>query len=118
MSLYTLYPARTPPAGWTCVTNKTYADLLLCPSSGDMIRSLIDPDLPTSHWSASEQAAGQTVATLVTLLLATVSGVATGAVLKYFGRNGSTMPEEAWYDGTCFLDTPTFTNIKNTRGRI
>ena len=83
-----------------------------------MIRSLIDPDLPTSHWSASEQAAGQTVATLVTLLLATVSGVATGAVLKYFGRNGSTMPEEAWYDGTCFLDTPTFTNIKNTRGRI
>ena len=33
-SLYTLYPARAPPAGWTCVNNKTIDQILLCPTSG------------------------------------------------------------------------------------
>ena len=37
ISLYTLYPGRAPPAGWTCVTNKTVAEILLCPSSGDQV---------------------------------------------------------------------------------
>ena len=108
-----MYPARTPAAGWTCVNNKTYEELLLCPSSGDEIRSLIDPDLPTNHWSASDQAASQAVATTVTIILATISGLLTGVMLKYFGRNGSAMPVEAWYDGTCFLDTPSFREVKS-----
>lgn len=34
ISLYTLYPARAPPAGWTCVVNKTIEQILLCPTSG------------------------------------------------------------------------------------
>ena len=34
ISLYTLYPARAPPAGWTCVVNKTIDQILLCPTSG------------------------------------------------------------------------------------
>ena len=34
ISLYTLYPARAPPAGWTCVVNKTIDEILLCPTSG------------------------------------------------------------------------------------
>ena len=43
ISLYTLYPGRAPPAGWTCVTNKTVAEILLCPSSGDQVHP---PPLP------------------------------------------------------------------------
>ena len=36
------------------------------------------------------------------------SGSLTGLLLRYSGRTGSVMPVEAWYDGTCFLDTPSF----------
>ena len=87
ISLYTLYPGRAPPAGWTCVTNKTVAEILLCPSSGDQVhppcpaplprpphlraqgRSLLHPDLPTSHWSALQQAGMQAAATTTAVLL-------------------------------------------------
>ena len=34
------------------------------------------------------------------------SGGLTGLALRHLGRSGSTLPVEAWYDGTCFLDTP------------
>ena len=40
ISLYTLYPARAPPAGWTCVVNKTIDQILLCPTSGKYIKTL------------------------------------------------------------------------------
>ena len=72
ISLYILYPARTPAAGWTCFTNKTMEEILLCPSSGDQIRSLIDPDLPTNHWTALEQAGMQMVSLTVTIIMAVI----------------------------------------------
>ena len=31
-----------------------------------------------------------------------------GVIVKHLGSSGSAMPVEAWYDGTCFLDTPSF----------
>ena len=34
VSLYTLYPARAPPPGWSCVVNKTIEQILVCPTSG------------------------------------------------------------------------------------
>ena len=39
ISLYSLYPARAPPAGWTCVVNKTIDQILLCPTSGKYINT-------------------------------------------------------------------------------
>ena len=34
VSLYTLYPGRAPPPGWSCVVNKTIEQILVCPTSG------------------------------------------------------------------------------------
>ena len=125
ISLYKLYPARSPPAGWSCVTNKTREEVDLCPLSGDDIRSHLHPDLPTLHRDSTDQAIMQAVSLIITLLLSAVrfhnitirvslitvllySGAVSGLVIKIIGRSGSTLPVEAWYDGTCFLDTPSF----------
>ena len=124
ISLYKLYPARSPPAGWSCVTNKTREEVDLCPLSGDHIRSHLHPDLPTLHRDSTEQAIMQAVSLIITLLLSAVrlhkvslrlirniflhSGAVSGLVIKIIGRSGSTLPVEAWYDGSCFLDTPSF----------
>ena len=106
MSLYKLYPGRTPPADWSCETNKTREEVEQCPMSGDYIRSNIQPLLPTLHRDAMDQAMMQAVSLLVTLLLSMVSGAVTGLLIKVISRSGSSLPVEAWYDGTCFLDTP------------
>ena len=125
LSLYKLYPARSPPAGWSCVTNKTREEVDLCPLSGDDIRSHLHPDLPNLHRDSTDQAIMQAVSLIITLLLSAVrlqtlrssiiiiisflhSGALSGLVIKIIGRSGSTLPVEAWYDGSCFLDTPSF----------
>jgi len=106
ISLYNLYPARTPPAGWTCLENKTIKEVVLCPSTGDEIRSFIHPDLPEDHRTALQQAGWQGITLGATIIMALISGLLTGFVLRQVGQQGSSMPIEAWYDGTCFLDTP------------
>ena len=78
-----------------------FSCLLIC-----LCRSHIQPNLPTLHRSALDQAMVQAVSLLVTLLLSMVSGALTGLLIKLIGRSGSSLPVEAWYDGTCFLDTP------------
>ena len=72
ISLYKLYPARSPPPGWSCVTNKTREEVDLCPLSGDHIRSHLHPDLPTLHRDSTDQAIMQAVSLIITLLLSAV----------------------------------------------
>ena len=72
ISLYKLYPARSPPAGWSCVTNKTREEVDLCPLSGDDIRSHLHPDLPNLHRDSTDQAIMQAVSLIITLLLSAV----------------------------------------------
>ena len=72
ISLYKLYPARSPPAGWSCVTNKTREEVDLCPLSGDDIRSHLHPDLPNLHRNSTDQATMQAVSLIITLLLSAV----------------------------------------------
>ena len=72
ISLYKLYPARSPPPGWSCVTNKTREEVDLWPLSGDHIRSHLHPDLPTLHRDSTEQAIMQAVSLIIPLLLSAV----------------------------------------------
>ena len=106
ISLYTLYPARTPPAGWSCYHGKPRHELDHCPSSGDEVRSFISPDLPEDHRTALEQAGWQAISLGTTIIIALISGLLAGISIKKIGQRGSSMPVSAWYDGTCFLDTP------------
>ena len=106
ISLYKLYPGRTPPLGWSCVDNKSREEVDLCPMSGEYIRSHLQPILPSLHRDALQQASMQACMVLATLLISSVSGALAGLVIRMIGRTGSSLPVEAWYDGTCFLDTP------------
>ena len=49
--------------------NSNKDEVIFCYNKGDEIRSLLDPDLPTNHWSALDQAGMQAAAITVTIIL-------------------------------------------------
>ena len=98
LQLYRLYPGRAPGPGWSCPAGLA--------SSGDEVRSLVDPNLPALHRSATGQAAWQLAALITTALLAGAGGAGAGLAVRLAGGGGAGMPPEAWYDGSCFLAAP------------